>query len=323
LDGFKARVCSIDPSTAQRETGMIVFPRKPGGDMSDASPLLIEPRLHDLGDGFVVRRLLPFRLRRHVGPFVFFDHMGPVDFAPGRGVDVRPHPHIGLATVTYLFDGALTHRDSLGFAQVIRPGDVNWMTAGRGIVHSERTPAPERAAGHRLHGIQTWIALPLDHEEADPGFFHHAAASLPQSERDGVRLRVLAGHAFGMQSPVRVYAPTLYVDARLAAGATLRIPPEHAERAVYVIAGEVRIDGVEIAPERMLVLAGAGDVSVVASSDAHVLLCGGAPLDGERVLWWNFVASDKARIESAKSAWRVQRMGQVPGETEFIPLPEH
>jgi len=291
--------------------------------MSDATSLLIEPRLHDLGDGFVVRRLLPFRLRRHVGPFVFFDHMGPVDFAPGRGVDVRPHPHIGLATVTYLFEGALTHRDSLGFEQVIRPGDVNWMTAGRGIVHSERTPAPERAAGHRLHGIQTWIALPRDHEEADPGFFHHGAGSLPQSERDGVRLCVIAGESFGMQSPVRVYTPTLYVDARLAAGATLRIPPEHAERALYVIAGEVRVDGMPVAPERMLVLAGDADVALVASTDAQVLLCGGAPLDGERTLWWNFVASDKARIERAKAAWQAQGMGQVPGESEFIPLPEH
>jgi redox-sensitive bicupin YhaK (pirin superfamily) len=238
-------------------------------------------------------------------------------------MDVAPHPHIGLATVTFLYEGALTHRDSLGFEQVIRPGDVNWMTAGRGIVHSERTPAPEREAGQRLHGIQTWIALPLDHEDADPGFFHHGAATLPQSEGDGVRLCVIAGEAFGMQSPVRVYAPTLYVDARLTAGATLRIPPEHVERAVYVIAGDVRIDGVEVAPERMLVIAGADDVVVVASSDAHVLLCGGAPLDGERVLWWNFVASSSARIERAKAEWQAQRMGSVPGEAEFIPLPEH
>jgi redox-sensitive bicupin YhaK (pirin superfamily) len=286
-------------------------------------PLLIEPRLHDLGDGFIVRRLLPFRLRRHVGPFVFFDHMGPVDLAAGRGVDVRPHPHIGLATVTYLYEGALTHRDSLGFEQVIRPGDVNWMTAGRGIVHSERTPAPERAAGHRLHGIQTWIALPLAHEEADPGFFHHGAASLPRAERDGVRLCVIAGEAFGMRSPVRVYAPTLYVDVHLAAGATLRIPAEHAERAMYVVAGKVGIDAVDVAPGCMLVLAGTGDVTLSASSDAQVMLCGGAPLDGERVLWWNFVASDKARIEQAKAAWRAQRMGRVEGDDEFIPLPEH
>jgi len=285
--------------------------------------LLIEPRLHDLGDGFVVRRLLPFRLRRHVGPFVFFDHMGPVDLAAGRGVDVRPHPHIGLATVTYLYDGALTHRDSLGFEQVIRPGDVNWMTAGRGIVHSERTPPEERAAGHRLHGIQTWIALPREHEQADPGFFHHGADALPRAERDGVRLCAIAGSAFGMESPVRVYAPTLYVDVRLAAGATLRVPTEHVERAFYVIEGDVRVDGVEVAPGHMLVLAEGVEAFVTASGPAHVLLCGGAPLDGERVLWWNFVASDKERIERAKAEWLAQRMGNVPGETEFIPLPEH
>jgi len=291
--------------------------------MSDESALLIEPLLHDLGDGFFVRRLLPFRLRRHVGPFVFFDHIGPVDLQAGRGLDVRPHPHIGLATVTYLYEGAVTHHDSLGRQQIIRPGDVNWMTAGRGIVHSERTPAAERAAGHRMHGIQTWVALPKDHEEAEPEFFHHAAATLPLLERDGVRLRVIAGEAFGLRSPVHVYAPTLYVDAEFLGGSVLILPPEHVERAVYVVAGAVRIDGAEVSPQRMLVLPAGADVEIAADAGARVLMCGGAPLDGERFLWWNFVSSSRQRIERAKADWLAQRFGQVPGETEFIPLPEH
>ncbi len=291
--------------------------------MTSQPPILIEPRLHDLGDGFSVRRVLPSRLCRHVGPFVFFDHIGPVDLAAGRGLDVRPHPHIGLATVTYLYEGALAHRDSLGNQQVIRPGDVNWMTAGRGIVHSERTQPVERAAGHRMHGLQTWVALPQADAEAEPEFRHYEAATLPETERDGVRLRVIAGHAFGMTSPVHVYAPTLYVDVELAPGAALLVPPEHAERAVYVVAGEVRVDGEPVPVGQMLVLPGGGDVEITAASAARVVLCGGAPLDGERFLWWNFVASDKQRIERAKADWLAQRFGQVPGETEFIPLPEH
>jgi redox-sensitive bicupin YhaK (pirin superfamily) len=291
--------------------------------MAAAAPLVIEPRLHDLGDGFIVRRLLPYRLRRQVGPFVFFDHFGPVDLAAGRGMDVRPHPHIGLATLTYLYEGAIGHRDSLGFDQVIRPGDVNWMTAGRGIVHSERTPAPERAAGHRLHGVQTWLALPLDSEEVDPEFHHHDAASLPEDERDGVRLRVIAGTAFGMESPVRVYAPTLYVDAAFDAGSVLELPTEHEERAVYAIDGELVVDGEVLALGHMHVLAGGREVELRASTEARALICGGAPLDGERLLWWNFVASTPQHIERAKALWSEQRFGTVPGETEFIPLPDH
>jgi len=291
--------------------------------MSDTTPLLIEPRLHDLGDGFTVRRVLPFRLRRHVGPFVFFDHIGPAELPPGRGLDVRPHPHIGLATVTYLFEGALGHRDSLGSVQVIRPGDVNWMTAGRGIVHSERTPPEERAAGHRMHGIQTWVALPQAHEETTPEFLHYAASTLPERAQDGVRVRVIAGRSFGMESPVRVFAPTLYADVRFEQGASLRVPTEHEERAIYVLDGDVRVDGEALAAERMLVLVPGADVEVTAVSAAHVLLCGGAPLDGERTIWWNFVSSDRARIERAKADWLAQRIGSVPGETEFIPLPEH
>lgn len=291
--------------------------------MPTGTPLLIEPRLHDLGDGFSVQRLLPYRLRKSVGSFVFFDHIGPADLTPGRGLDVRPHPHIGLATVTYLYEGALTHHDSLGCQQVIRPGDVNWMTAGRGIVHSERTPAAERAAGHRMHGIQTWVALPQAFAEAEPEFFHHAADTLPQLERDGVRLRVIAGTAFGMQSPVRVYAPTLYVDAEFAASGHLLLLPEHEERAVFVVSGDVRVDGELVPPQRMLVLPTGRSAEIIADRAARVLLCGGAPLDGERFLWWNFVASSKERIERAKSDWLAQSLGQVPGETEFIPLPEY
>jgi redox-sensitive bicupin YhaK (pirin superfamily) len=286
------------------------------------SYLIIEPRLHDLGDGFVVRRVLPFRLRRQVGPFVFFDHFGPADFAAGRGMDVRPHPHIGLATVTYLYEGAIRHRDSLGSDQVIRPGDVNWMTAGRGIVHSERTPPEERAGGQRLHGVQTWLGLPLEGQDVEPDFHHHAAATLPEDERDGVRVRVIAGTAFGMESPVRVHSPTLYVDARFAAGARMMLPPEHAERAIYLIDGELSIDGNLLPPERMHVVAEGHDVELIAATPVRALICGGAPLDGERIIWWNFVASSRSRIERAKADWAAQRFGQVPGETEFIPLPD-
>jgi redox-sensitive bicupin YhaK (pirin superfamily) len=235
---------------------------------------------------------------------------------------VRPHPHIGLATVTYLYEGAITHHDSLGFEQVIRPGDVNWMTAGRGIVHSERTPAAERASGHRMHGIQTWVALPMAHEDAEPEFRHYEAAVLPETERGGVHLRVIAGSAFGLASPVRVYAPTLYVDARFAAGTSLALPPEHEERAVHVAEGEVSVDGRVVAAGQMLVLQPGGTVEIAAKDAARVLLCGGAPLDGERFIWWNFVASSKERIERAKADWLAQRFGHVPGETEFIPLPE-
>jgi redox-sensitive bicupin YhaK (pirin superfamily) len=290
--------------------------------MSDPSALVIPPRLHDLGDGFIVRRLLPFRLRRHVGPFVFFDHFGSVALQAGRGMDVRPHPHIGLATVTYLYEGAIEHRDSLGFDQVIRPGDVNWMTAGRGIVHSERTPGPERAAGHRLHGVQTWLALPLESEDAEPAFHHHAAATLPEDERDGVRVRVIAGRAFGMESPVRVHSPTLYVDARFETGSRFAFDAEHAERAVYPVDGEILLDGAALEVGTMHVLEPGVAVELVARTPARVLLCGGAPLDGERLLWWNFVASSADRIERAKADWSAQRFGRVPGETEFIPLPE-
>lgn len=290
--------------------------------MSAAIDLVIEPRTRDLGDGFSVRRILPYARRRHVGPFVFFDHMGPAEFAPGGGLDVRPHPHIGLATVTYLFEGEILHRDSLGVVQPIRPGDVNWMVAGRGIVHSERTRDELRRTGMKLHGIQSWFALPRQHEEVEPSFRHFPAATLPEVERPGARFRIIAGTAFGARSPVETYAPMLYVDASLAPGAALPLPDEHEERAVYVAAGAIRHGADTYGEGTMLVLAPGSMPDITAEGPARLMLLGGAPLDGERHLWWNFVSSSKERIEQAKADWKAGRFGQVPGETEFIPLPE-
>ncbi len=215
---------------------------------------IIDPKVHDLGGGFTVRRALPHLTARHVGPFVFFDHMGPVSFANGEGIDVRPHPHIGLATVTYLYEGAIEHRDTLGSVQTIRPGDVNWMTAGRGIAHSERSPAAERAAGHALHGIQTWIALPTSAEEVAPDFHHHPSSTLPQFEKDGIRLRLLAGEAFGLRSPVVTFSRMFYVAVDFLADGTLILPPEHVERAVYAPDASLTIDGIKLAPQQLAVL---------------------------------------------------------------------
>lgn len=290
--------------------------------MDDAIELTIEPRPRDLGDGFMVRRILPVAKRRHVGPFVFLDHMGPAVFQPGQGLDVRPHPHIGLATVTYLFDGEILHRDSLGVVQPIRPGEVNWMTAGRGIVHSERTAPALRAAGHRLEGIQAWVALPAGDEEAAPDFAHHPAGTLPLIERDGVRLRLIAGRAYGAVAPARVFSPMFYLDAEMKPGAALKMPDDHVERAVYVAAGQVAINGIGFGAGQMAVLKTAAVVTVAAEQAARLMLLGGAPLDGERLIWWNFVASRKERLEQAKRDWRDGRFPSVPGETEFIPLPE-
>jgi redox-sensitive bicupin YhaK (pirin superfamily) len=282
---------------------------------------LIEPRIHDLG-GFNVARVLPHRLARHIGPFVFFDHIGPARFAAGQGIDVRPHPHIGLATVTYLFDGALEHRDNLGSVQTIRPGDVNWMTAGRGIAHSERTPAVERAAGHAMHGIQTWVALPQHAEEVAPGFHHHPARDLPQLDRDGVRLRLIAGSAFAERSPATTFSDMFYLAAEFSAGSTMTLPPEHAERALYSTDATVFVAGIEVPAGRLAVLPPGENVEIRANAATRVLLLGGAPLDGERHLWWNFVSSSRERIERAKAEWKSGQFAQVTGETEFIPLPE-
>ena len=285
-------------------------------------PQFIPPRVHDLGGGFTVKRLLPHAKQRSVGPFVFMDHIGPATLGRGNPLEVRPHPHIGLATVTYLWEGAIMHRDSVGSLQEIQPGAVNWMTAGRGIVHSERTPDRLLGLPQRMHGLQTWVALPKAHEEAEPSFAHHPADTLPVVELPGARLTIVAGNAFGEQSPVQVLMPTLYVSIELAAGASIVIPAEHDERALYPVAGELELDGDLLPLEELAVLDAWGEPVLRARSDARVMLLGGAKLDGPRHVWWNFVSSSRERIEQAKQDWRDGRIGQVPGETEFIPLPE-
>ena len=265
--------------------------------------------------------MLPWGGGRMVGPFIFLDQLGPVAFAPGQGIDVRPHPHIGLATVTYLFEGELVHRDSLGVVQTIRSGDVNWMTAGRGIVHSERTSPELRAGGQRMHGLQSWVALPGEFEEAEPSFDHTPAAKLPEQDRDGVRLRVIAGRAFGLTSPVQVFSEMFYVDAAMSAGAALDIPEEYAERAAYVLQGKVSAEGQDFESGTLLIFTSGSRAHLVAKGVSRVALLGGAPV-GERHIWWNFVSSSRERIEQAKRHWADGAFPQVPGETEFIPLPE-
>ncbi|HZV39167.1 MAG TPA: pirin family protein [Pseudoxanthomonas sp.] len=284
---------------------------------------IIAPRVHDLG-GFQVRRAVPSLQARSVGPFVFVDHMGPALFEPGRGIDVRPHPHIGLATVTFLWAGAIQHRDTLGSEQVIRPGDVNWMTAGRGIAHSERTPADVRSHGGDVHGMQTWVALPQRDEEVAPEFHHHPAATLPVQQRGGVRIRLIAGRGFGEEAPVRVFADTFNVALDLRPDAELAIDDDAVERALYVLEGDAQLDGADI-PEKHLVVLDRGTRPVLrARTQVKAMLLGGEPLDGPRHLWWNFVSSSKERIEQAKQDWRDGRFGTIPGdETEFIPLPDH
>jgi len=283
--------------------------------------LMLQPRARDLG-GFTVQRLLPSFPTKMVGPFIFFDCFGPIAFAPGEGADVRPHPHIGLATVTYLFEGDMIHRDSLGTTQRIEPGAVNWMTAGRGIVHSERTAPEARARGHRMHGIQTWVALPKAQEAAEPSFSHQPKAALPEITRAGVTMRVLAGSAFGLRAPTPIFSPTLYVALEMQAGAALELPPEHEERGVFAVEGEIRVDG-ELVPERHLgVLPSGATPRIEAATAARAMLLGGAPMDGDRLIWWNFVGSSRATIDAASERWREQRFPPVPGETEFIPLPE-
>ena len=289
--------------------------------MSTSIAQRIKPRLKDLG-GLTVRRLLPAASMQMIGPFIFFDHFGPATFPPGEGMDVRPHPHIGLATVTYLFEGAILHRDSLGSEQLIRPGDVNWMTAGRGIVHSERTPAGIRAAGSPIHGLQTWVALPRTSEEIAPAFFHHPATTLPRIESSGVQMRVIAGHAFGQRSPVATFSDTLYVVVSTDASASFVLPAEHEERGIYLIDGDVAVDGEPLLREHLAVLADGTPVEINARTNARLMLLGGEKMDGHRFIWWNFVSSSRERIEQAKRDWQEQRLGQVPGETEFIPLPE-
>jgi redox-sensitive bicupin YhaK (pirin superfamily) len=289
---------------------------------ADAIDLVIVPRSVDLG-GFAVRRALPHVKRRMVGPFIFFDHFGPVEFRTGQGIDVRPHPHIGLATVTFLFDGEIMHRDSLGSAAAIRPGDVNLMTAGRGIVHSERTAPDHRAGGERLHGVQLWLAMPAADEEIDPTFAHHDQAELPVVAGDGKIVRVVIGNLYGKRSPVPTLTDTILADAALTPGAVLPIDADTQERALYVVAGEIDVAGDRFAAGRLIVFRPGDAMTVTAASEARVILVGGAALDGPRHIWWNFVSSRKERIEQAKADWKLGRFDTVPGdEAEFIPLPE-
>jgi redox-sensitive bicupin YhaK (pirin superfamily) len=283
--------------------------------------LVVVPRARDLG-GFEVRRALPSAERQMVGPFIFFDQMGPAEFLTGAGIDVRPHPHIGLATVTYLFEGEVFHRDSLGSALAIRPGEVNWMTAGRGIAHSERTPAQQRAGGARLFGIQSWVALPSEHEETAPAFLHRDRGELPVIEDAGARVRLIAGELFGVTAPVETRSALFYADVALDRGARLPVDAVHEERAIYTLAGEIEIAGDRFAPGQLLVFRPGDALEVRATEDARFMLLGGEPMDGPRYIWWNFVSSRKDRIEAAKADWKASRFAAVPGEHEFIPLPE-
>ena len=287
----------------------------------DALELIIVPRARDIG-GFEVHRALPHAKRQMVGPFIFFDQMGPAQFLVGQGMDVRPHPHIGLATVTYLFDGRVMHRDSEGNALEIAPGAMNLMTAGRGIAHSERTPQSARDTGQAMFGIQSWIALPRDEEEIAPSFQHFDAASLPVIEDKGVWARVIAGSAFGKASPVETFSDWLYAEVVLEAGAQVPFDPDHEERAIYVAEGEVEIAGDTFEAPRLLVFRPGDRITIVAKRRARLMFLAGAAMEGPRYIWWNFVSSRKERIEEAKEDWKMGRFAGVPGETEFIPLPE-
>ena len=284
---------------------------------------LIVPRTRELGDGFTVRRALPDATKRSVGPFVFFDQMGPATLAPGQGLDVRPHPHIGLATVTYLFEGEILHRDSLGTVQPIRPGEVNWMSAGRGIAHSERTPRELRVGGSRLFGIQTWVALPRGQEESAPSFAHFGEPALPLLGEEGLRMRLILGECGGVRSPVETLSAMFYADARLEADARLALDFRYQERAAYVAEGTIEHDGKRYGAGQMLVFRAGDDVTLGAPQSARLVLFGGEPLDGERHLWWNFVSSSKARLARAAADWKAGRFARVPGDDEFIPLPDN
>lgn len=283
--------------------------------------MVIESRKKDLG-GFEVGRILPFAKRRMVGPFVFLDHMGPAEFAPGQAMDVRPHPHIGLSTVTYLFEGEIIHRDNLGVTQAIVPGEVNWMTAGRGIVHSERTDQAKRPLGGRMHGMQAWVALPNDSEEVEPAFHHHDEADLPTYRSGGLWARLIAGEAFGARAAVKTFSPLFYVHWEMEAGTVAGLPPEHEERAAYVVRGEIETNGQKVEAGNLVVFEKGGQPTVKALSRATVMLLGGAPV-GERHIWWNFVHSSKDRIAGAAADWKAGRFPLPAHDAgEFIPLPE-
>lgn len=281
---------------------------------------LLPPKVKDIGD-FEVRRVLPSAGRRMVGPFLFWDHFGPVTLPAGRNMDVRPHPHIGLATVTWLFEGEITHRDSLGFVQNITPGAVNWMTAGRGIVHSERTPQERRDQENRLHGLQLWLGLPEEHEETGPEFFHHAAGELPRVTVDDVTFDLIAGEALGEASPVKVYSPLCYLATELAPGQGIDWPRQYSEQAVYLVEGDLAVDGGEVPTHHMAVLPDADSVRIATAGGARIAILAGEPI-GARTVWWNFVSSSKDRIRAAAELWRSGGFERVPGDEEFIPLPE-
>lgn len=281
---------------------------------------VLKPHTKDLG-GFEVRRLLPGFPDKMVGPFIFFDHMGPARLPVGGGVDVRPHPHIGLATVTYLFEGCLDHRDSLGTVQRIEPGAVNWMTAGHGIAHSERTPADERERGAKLHGIQVWVALPKAHEACEPSFSHHPKSTIPLITLPGVYMHLIAGTSFGRTAPTPIYSPMFYLAVEMESGASFELPSEHEERAVYLVSGNVDIGGEALAVRHMAVLPAQQSVRVTARSAVRLMLAGGAPLDGDRFIWWNFVASSREAIDAATDRWREDAFPRVPDESERISLP--
>ncbi len=283
---------------------------------------LLKGHEKDLGGGFVVRRYLPAAVKQAVGPFIFFDHFGPVDVPADADHDVRPHPHIGLATVTYLFEGAMEHRDSLGTLQRIEPGAINWMTAGRGIVHSERTPEDLVGVPHRTHGLQLWAALPKAHEEDEPSFAHTPAAAIPEVVVDGAKIRVLIGSAFGHSSPVKTFSQTLYLDVSLKAGQQLALDGLPPEAAIYPVNGSVEVEGAAVPHNTMALLSTSASQRVTASTDAQFVIIGGEPLDGQRFLFWNFVSSSKERLIKAADDWEAQRFDKVPGETEFIPLPK-
>jgi redox-sensitive bicupin YhaK (pirin superfamily) len=290
--------------------------------MNDFITQTLLPTTHDLG-GFKVHRTLPHRERTTIGPFIFFDQMGPATLAPGQGIDVRPHPHINLATVTYLFAGAIEHRDSLGTVARIEPGAVNLMTAGRGIVHSERSPADERPKGPHLSGIQTWLALPTAKEEMDPGFEHVARDDLPLVESDGARARVVMGTLWGRTSPVTCHSETIYADLALEAGGSMPLDPIADERGLYLAEGDAQLDGLNLEPMTMYVLRPGSAATLRSTGGAHVMLCGGAPLDGPRHVWWNFVSSRRDRIDQAREEWKAGRFPLVPGDAEeHIPLPD-
>ena len=289
----------------------------------DALELIVVPRVRDLGDGFSVRRALPHEKRQMVGPFIFFDQLGPVQLMAGKGMDVRPHPHIGLATVTYLFEGRVMHRDSEGNELEITPGAMNLMTAGRGISHSERTPTDARSGGDPLFFIQSWIALPQDQEEMAPLFEHFDAAVLPSIEDRGVSARVIAGTQFGQRSPVSTASEWFYAEVMLEAGASAPLDADHEERAIYVAEGEVDIAGDKFAAPRLLVFRPGDRITVKATRPARLMFLGGAALEGPRYVWWNFVSSRRERIEQAKEEWKSGKFARVPGDDiEFIPLPE-